>query len=175
MNCKVCYKNEPKYFFRCLISNKSSTDVFVCEECFQKISQGDEVLGMIGEDMIIKGIEEGQHLNPITQSEAELRCPICETSLNEIGKTGRFGCEKCYEVFSDLIAVADVQIDDREKKLKESIGDKAQVSVETGKVRVLENRMQQAIKMEDYEAAAKIRDLISKIKEEKPEDGKTFK
>lgn len=172
MNCKVCYKNEPKYFFRCLIANTPAKDIFVCEECFQKMSNGEEVLAMIGENIIIKGNEEGQHLNPITESAAELRCTACNTGLNEIGKTGRFGCEKCYEVFSDLIAVADVQIDEKEKKLKEALGDKAQESVESGKVKALENKMQQAIKMEDYESAAKIRDEITKLKEESPENGK---
>lgn len=174
MNCKMCSKNEPKHFFRCLITN-NVVDTFICEECFQKIAKGENALGMIGDEIIVEGTDEDQNLSRPIQNVAELKCPCCDTDLSEVGKTGRFGCEKCYEVFSDLIAVADVQIDEKEKKLKETLGDKAQESVESGKIAALENKMQDAIKIEDYETAAKLRDEISKLKRESSKDGKAVK
>ena len=170
MNCKICHKNEPKYFFRSLIANEA-VDTFICEECFRKATQGGEALGVIGEDIIVNN-EGTDNLRPTTQNVMELKCSHCETNLGEISKTGRFGCERCYDIFSDLIAIADAQIDTKEKSLKEDLGDKADESVEFGKIKALENKMQSAIKNEDYESAAKIRDEIKKLKEEVSENGK---
>ena len=159
-------------FFRCLIGSTTATDVFVCEECFKKMSNGEEVLGMIGDELIVKGVGDANSILNVVQSPLDLKCSGCGTSLNEVGKTGRFGCEKCYEVFSDLAAVADAQIDEKEKKLKEVLGDKAKESVKVGKEKVMEGRMRHAIKMEDYETAARVRDEIAKLKREKSDDAK---
>lgn len=175
MNCKMCSKKEPKYFFRNMISSEF-IDVFLCEECYEKVSGGQRVLGIMDDQIVVEGNGITKNSNSvITDLDNFLKCPNCLIDLSEISKTGRFGCENCYDFFSDMIAIAEAKIDEAVKRTKTSIKKEAEESVEEGEMKTLENKLQNAIKTESYELAAKIRDEIKKLKENKVEDGKIIK
>ncbi|HYG77269.1 MAG TPA: UvrB/UvrC motif-containing protein [Planctomycetota bacterium] len=95
----------------------------------------------------------------------EAACPVCTTTLTQFQSSGRFGCPECYNTFRD-----DVQ------GLVEKIHDAAQhvgkvprrVSSEISlqkDVRQLQLDLKRAIRKEDYEKAAAIRDQIKQIED----------
>jgi len=95
----------------------------------------------------------------------EAACPVCTTTLTQFQSSGRFGCPECYNTFRD-----DVQ------GLVEKIHDAAQhvgkvprrVSSEISlqkDMRQLQLDLKRAIRKEDYEKAAAIRDQIKQIED----------
>lgn len=100
-----------------------------------------------------------------TRRGKDLACPACGTTLSQFQSSGRFGCPECYVAFKD-----DVQ------NLVEKIHDSTQHS---GKVprrtssdvamqkdlRQLQVDLKKAIRNEEYEKAAALRDQIRKLDE----------
>ena len=93
-----------------------------------------------------------------------LRCPQCGFTQENFKKTGRLGCSKCYEVFSESL----------DKILKSMhkgafhIGKTApilenQKKLLTQQIIDLKNHLNQAIQNEEYETAAHIRDKIKNL------------
>ena len=173
MNCKLCFKEEPTHLFRCIIGN-TSTDLFLCSECIKKVAGNSEPLGLIGEEIISEDNALGLN-EDVVRNMIGMQCSNCGTSLEEVGGLGKFGCESCYELFSDLIATADMKIDEKEKKLREKVGGNFEKTIECGKIEVMKRQMDRAIKMEKYEDAAKIRDEIQQIEKDEKKDGKRDK
>ncbi len=170
MNCKLCFKEEPIHLFRCIIGS-SSTDMFLCTECMQKVVGNSEPLALIGEELI----SEDEALSLSEQDIhgiMEMQCSNCGTSLEDIESTGKFGCEVCYDLYSDLISTADMKIDEKEKRLKQKVGSNFDKNVGHSKIDIMKRQMEQAIKMEKYEDAAKIRDEIQKMEKDDKKDGK---
>ena len=170
MNCKLCHREEPTRLFRCLIGN-STHDLFLCNDCLAKVAGTSEPLALIGEELISE--ENFLSLNEEdVRNLMGMRCSNCGTALEEVGSSGKFGCENCYELFSDLIATADMKIEEKEKKFKEKVENNFEKTVECGKLEVMKRQMERAIKMEKYEDAAKIRDEIQKMEKDDKKDGK---
>src|SRR6185295_6973580 len=95
----------------------------------------------------------------------EPSCPGCGTTLSQFQSSGRFGCPECYSAFKD-----DVQ------NLVEKIHDSTQHSGKVPKrtssdvsiqkdLRQLQMELKKAIKQEEYEKAAELRDKILKLEE----------
>jgi protein arginine kinase activator len=119
-----------------------------------------------------------------TQSAPQIICPTCGTSYEEFIKNSRFGCADCYSVFDLLIRdnIKQLQGSDTHKGKKpkkfrkmeapagrehaaepESI--RPEQSSPEEQISLLNARLQDALRREDYETAAVCRDEIRKIRE----------
>ena len=167
MNCKICHKENPDHLMRSLIGT-SVTDFFICSSCVHKISGSHSPIALIGDEIVVEDFNIPQIEDEKINKMLKIHCPACDTSLEEIGVTGRLGCEQCYVVYSDILASADASLEEKEKKLREAIGAKYNKNEVPGnnKIQSLTDRLTRAIKLEDYETASKIRDEINKLKEE---------
>lgn len=174
MNCHICNKENPENLMRCILG-KSSNDLYICDTCVDKFAGGGEILALIGKDIVTEGEELAGAKQEAIKKALQLKCSNCEASLEEIGMSGLFGCEQCYITFSDLIAMADAKIEDKNNKLKDLVGCKYEENEkedlpiqnpieEISELDKLKIKLDQAIKMENYEEAAKIRDEIEKVK-----------
>jgi len=88
-------------------------------------------------------------------------CPFCGMTIQELSKTARVGCAKCYEVFANQLAPYIRQIHGQ----AEYVGDLPHeyVSPVTDRLRKLQHDMHRAIKQEDFEEAARLRDEIKSM------------
>ncbi len=100
-------------------------------------------------------------LNAAGQEEEEQEdespaCPRCGRTFGEFRRIGRFGCAEDYDAFADRLVrlVETVQGADRHVGKHPRRGSEAK---ELGK---LERRLQSAVGAENYEEAARLRDLI---------------
>ncbi len=171
--CKICGV-EGKFLFRSAIG-KTAQDMFLCDKCYVKHYGPSEPVGIIGDEIVFKSNDDSAFDKEELEKFVTIKCKNCGTSLEDISNTGKFGCEICYDTYSDIIAVADTQIDNDMNKKSESPKEQkteqkevleCSETVEDGKLQVLEGRMQQAIKMEKYEEAAELRDRINKMKDQ---------
>jgi len=97
------------------------------------------------------------------------RCGMCGASLQEIAKTGRVGCAQCYETFYS-------QLEPTLQRIHGSL-EHAGKTPEDGNPQLRQRRereqnlaqlreqIAQAVKSEEYEEAARLRDEIRRIEE----------
>jgi protein arginine kinase activator len=84
-------------------------------------------------------------------SDDDLACPHCGWTLRDLRQTNRFGCPRDYEVFGEVV-----------EDLLERLQGQAQhcdLSEESALDR-LAGEMREAVRREDYEAAARMRDQL---------------
>lgn len=98
-------------------------------------------------------------------------CPNCGCTLQEINQKGKVGCSNCYVHYKDVLEpllnklhgstkhVGKRPSEEKEPKVKKKIR-KPKINVKE-----LEEKLKEAIKKEDYEEAAKLRDEIKKLQE----------
>ena len=110
----------------------------------------------------------------------------CKTTYEEFVKDSRFGCPDCYSVFDPLISDNIRHLQGSEKHVgKRPAGFRSVAADMSGaassdddpvdipelskeeKIRLLETRLKDAVRREEYEEAAKLRDEIRALKEEK--------
>lgn len=99
-----------------------------------------------------------------------LTCPQCQLSFREFTKGGRLGCSHCYEAFRRQLAPILKQIhagDQHEGKVPKRLWGKKGIQRE---IEGLKIKLQQAVEIENFEEAAKLRDDIKAL-QKKAEKG----
>ena len=107
-------------------------------------------------------------------------CNNCHTTLESVQVGGKLGCSECYAVFSDAI-ISEMQSAEKGQGFKPvfskrggatHVGKNPQKSVDVGmssRIASLNEALNEALKKENYEQAAWIRDQIKQLME-KPQD-----
>ena len=103
------------------------------------------------------------HMQP---TEKEQRCPLCSSSISDIRKSGKLGCAQCFDFFRPTMEMTLRQIHPNSVhtgKLPSKAGRelKAKRHLDT-----LKKQLQDAVKNEDYESAAKIHKEIKAIEQD---------
>ncbi len=155
LKCDLCSK--PATVHLTQIVNSKIHKVDLCEACAQAKGVTDPS-GFSLADLLLKA-----SLNP--EPTGDFKCTACGFTAQDFKKTGRFGCPTCYEQFTGMI---EPMLETMHKG-----------SAHTGKVpmRALERRslyerltqleteLDQAIKSERYEDAARFRDEITQVRQ----------
>ena len=100
--------------------------------------------------------------NKIPQPKEDVKtCPGCGYTVYDITKTGRLGCGACYEHFKyEMLPIIEAY---HKASKHQGKGPKSVPLVEKPTLDLLEKELKDAIKKENYEEAAKLRDLIKKL------------
>jgi protein arginine kinase activator len=93
-----------------------------------------------------------------------LRCEHCGFTQNDFKKHGRFGCPHCYETFNSMV---EPMLDNMHKGTNHT-GKVPQKALDRkslyDRLTQLEGNLEDAIKSERYEDAARFRDEINQVK-----------
>ena len=159
--CQTCKQNPATIHFT-EIRNEEKRELHVCESCAQ--SQGiaaGPVMASLPTMLahLVKGVKPG------TTTPAA-RCPSCGISLAEFREKGRLGCPNDYEFFEEHLTPLLEKI----HGATEHRGRLPQGSLDAAGKRNdlllrLRRDLQQAVKGEQYETAARLRDEIRKVEE----------
>lgn len=156
MLCDMCKKRDSIIRIQ-EIRLTGTVEMNLCEECARKKN-----ITFDSKSKFPFNIENLVQVFHATQT----KCPVCGCSLDTLKKEKKLGCPECYSVFKD--------------EIKEILNEHDCDSVYTGSMpRSLESfrsvltdriaikkKMDEAIKTEDYESAAKYRDFLKVL--EKP-------
>lgn len=94
-----------------------------------------------------------------------VRCPYCKTTFADFRSAGRLGCPHDYQVFRADLEPLLKSIHDRVKHSgKTPKRMPADIQVQTKRMQLRQD-LQQAVAVEDYERAARIRDQIESLGE----------
>lgn len=116
-----------------------------------------------------KGILESEAYNlteerEITSSPARgVVCPDCGFSEGDFEKQGRLGCPRCYEAFNHLIPNILKNVHPGEFHVGKSPVLNISEAMKKNRLRYLESALDRAIRKEQFEEAASMRDQIREL------------
>ena len=156
LKCDLCSKAATVHLTQ--IVNNKVHKVDLCEECAQAKGVTDPN-GFSLADLLLKA-----SLNPETATSG-LRCEHCGFTQADFKKHGRFGCPHCYETFKTMV---EPMLDNMHKGTSHS-GKVPQKALDRkslyDRLTQLEVNLDEAIKSERYEDAARYRDEIHQVKQ----------
>ncbi len=164
MLCQICKEREATIHFTNVVGSKVEK-IHLCSHCAEEkgfdylkksnFAMGDLLAGLL--DTSAK---------PSGKKVKAGGCPNCGTSYSSFKKVGRMGCSRCYEYFEKQLMplLRSVHADTRHLgKVPTRYSKK--VSAER-KVLKLQEELDRAVELENYEKAAELRDEIKKLKQQ---------
>lgn len=190
MLCEHCRMREATVKYVEVINGVKS-EHNLCAQCASRLDIGQYSAIFEGEFPLRKLLSGLLGVEDTEETEgryAGVVCPSCGTTYEEFVKNSRFGCPDCYSVFDPLISEnikhlqgSERHVGKRPKKPAcpdgavrdgDSSGDSGTCRVSSDEqIRILQARLREAVRREEYEEAAALRDQIHKIKEETEQDG----
>jgi protein arginine kinase activator len=155
MLCQVC-ENKPATIHITEIADGKKKVLNLCDDC-------------AGEKDLTHG--SGAIPNLLAQlvgerkAASDLRCPECGISFEEFRAKGRLGCPKDYEVFEAELAPLLEKIHGAKKHVGRLPGGQPADAGREERLRKLRRELQKAVKAEQFEEAARIRDEIKSAEE----------
>lgn len=166
--CHICSANATVHLTQIL--NNQVHKIDLCEACAHK-------KGVLNDEGFSLSDLIGKTLDPSLSNDASdklLKCSSCGLTVSQLKKTGRLGCAQCYEALALVIqsVIKNLHKDNRHhgKVPSQAKAHKPLLSTPSASPKVehnllqLQDKIQQAIKEERYEDAARYRDEIAKIK-----------
>ena len=157
MLCEECKQKEASYTISVMVGGEVTTR-HLCGDCMAKMNM-DIASGNI--KSLLSTI-----LSAITgdtapgSAEKDVICPRCGMTLSEFTRTGHLGCPKCYEAFREQLQPMLLQIHGRVQHAGRQPLSTAEEQRKRSATELLQRQMEQAVALEDFETAAKLRDQI---------------
>lgn len=158
MKCNICKKKEATIHLTKIVEGEVH-NLNLCEDCAKK-------QGLGGEDSDITEFLFSLEV-PKTKKEPEaieIKCEACGFSQSQLKKIGRLGCPECYTTFGEVLE----GIIKSMHKGTRHVGKvpRAQQSGKTmaEKIKRLQEELDKAVAVEDFERAAVLRDEIKRIR-----------
>lgn len=105
-------------------------------------------------------------MQPVTYQEAQ-KCPICGHTWSDFKRTGRFGCGECYKTFRAPAASTLKQIHSTTAHTGKIPSKSGNELKKKRQYEALKAQLQEAVKNEDYETAAKLHKQLRAMENEK--------
>ncbi|MEI6862851.1 MAG: UvrB/UvrC motif-containing protein [Candidatus Omnitrophota bacterium] len=156
MLCEVCKKKEATVHLTEIINDKVAK-LNLCEGCAK--DKGTEMEEHFGLNDLLAGLAD---LGTTTEPELlqTVKCPSCGFTYQDFKKVGRFGCGDCYEAFKKQLGPLLKRIHGADRhtgKIPLMVGKTVK---DTRNLQDLKAKMENAIQTEDFEEAARLRDVI---------------
>ena len=157
MQCDLCHKNTATVHLTEIINDKVA-ELHICQDCAQAKAQ--ELKQQLSVPELLGGLIDIDGLRP---KETALRCPTCKITYSDFKKTGRLGCEQCYVTFKANLLPLLRKVHGSLNHQGKVPGSARKVVSTVSRLKELKERLERAIKMEEYEEAARLRDEVRKV------------
>ena len=191
MLCENCGKREANVMYTQII-NGEKKEMHLCDECSEKLGIGnmDFKMPISFSSFLGDFIDEFENdtLLPELDPIKKLVCDSCGMTFEDFMNTGKFGCSNCYDIFESKIdpILKNIHGSNRHvgrlgkvnpkvnlKEQEESVdnieantNESEEKEEEVSELDKLKQDLQKAIKEENYEEAARLRDQIKNIEGE---------
>jgi protein arginine kinase activator len=165
MKCDVCGENDATVHLTQMV-NGAVKKLHLCEECAEQ--SGINVSGPLSLTDVLFGMGAQQESDSGGQDKA---CKRCAMTKADFKKTSRLGCPECYEAFADELAPLLAAM----HKGTQHVGKTPSVEIVdaqlSSEIEAMQEKLKEAVVAEQYEEAARLRDLIRQ--EKKKSRGRT--
>lgn len=163
MLCNICGKNEATVHLTEIVNDKM-TKLHLCEACAKE--KGAEMEEHFGMSDLLAGLADlGANIEPGVID--DVKCPVCGFTYQDFKKVGRLGCGDCYEAFKK-------QLDPLLKRIHGANRHVGKVPLMMGKnvkekrtLQEMKMQLEKAIMAEEFEEAARLRDMIRDMENRK--------
>ena len=162
MMCQDCNERPAAIVFTQIINNEK-TVLRLCKECAEKrglqppFSTSEFPIG----DFLAGMADEG---SPAESEEIKkLNCNRCGLTYADFKKTGRLGCSNCYDIFDKGLKALLRKIHGSNQHLGKIPALEEEHYALKKDIRKLRDEMKKAIKIEEFEKAAALRDRINEM------------
>jgi protein arginine kinase activator len=163
MQCSIC-KEKPATVHLTQIVGDKMQKLDLCEDCAKAKGINDPTsFGLADLDLML-GLGASQEIEQAAGG-AELKCPRCGFTQADFKKSGRLGCPECYQAFAEGLSglLKSMHKGTRHTgKAPEALRQSRDLS---DRLKTLQTKLAKAIKDEDFEQAAILRDEIKQMSE----------
>lgn len=155
----MCQKEEATIFYKEMINNKHA-EMHLCDKCAYE--QGVKKLQIPPAITNLLSVLAELGAETLSKEIVEEKCPGCGLTYSDFRERGKLGCGQCYQSFSEPLSNILRKIHGNIRHIGKSPC-KVPVSKDIGKtqkIELLRQALNEAIKKEEYEEAAKLRDQI---------------
>ncbi|NLD47625.1 MAG: hypothetical protein GX660_10565 [Clostridiaceae bacterium] len=161
MLCQKCGKRVANIQFTQIINNNKHT-IYLCEGCAKE--EGKFNFGSpLNINDFFSGLMGISQKSTVSPQQTELICSECKMSYQDFQKTGKLGCSNCYTVYGEKLTPLLARLQGNLQyhgKIPGKLYSAVKLSREIQK---LKDMLDKAIKKEEYEEAAKLRDQIRSL------------
>jgi protein arginine kinase activator len=175
MLCDICKKNEATVHLTEVV-NDDVSELHICEQCARE--KGTSMQQHFGIAELLSGLADLPADMVSRKSHIGIKCPGCGMSYDNFKKMGKFGCAKCYDAFRRALYPLFKKIHGTSRHIgktpdkstlvksgRSAKPDKAYAAKD--KLKDLKAKLLDAIKREEFEQAAVLRDKIKAIETKK--------
>jgi len=166
MLCSICKEKTATVHLTQIVGDKMQK-LDLCEDCAKAKGINDPTsFGLADLDLML-GLGASQQIEQAAGG-VEVKCPRCGFTQADFKKSGRLGCPECYQTFAEGLGglLKTMHKGTRHAgKAPEALRQSRDLS---DRLRTLETKLAKAIKDEDFEQAAILRDEIKQMGERPP-------
>jgi len=161
MVCQFCKSKEATVHVTEIADNKVKK-VDACAVCAKEKNYNDPAAFAIADHLL--GLGAAQKMEEASEAVGALSCDQCGYTQADFKKSGRLGCARCYDIFSEgLDSVLKTMHKDIRHRGKVPVSVKRAASG-VQRLQRLNRDLQKAVAQEDFETAARLRDEIKAFK-----------
>lgn len=162
MLCQNCQKRTANVHITQVINNKKA-EIYLCERCANEKGQfgfGPAVnISDFLSGFIVSGNDDSQlDIEPRSGS-----CHICGMSFDDFRKTGKMGCNGCYQSYGERLKPILKRLHGNTEHTGKAPAKISNVLTVSKEIDKLKDMLGKAIQSEEYEKAAEIRDRIKEM------------
>ncbi|MBI4354017.1 MAG: UvrB/UvrC motif-containing protein [Candidatus Omnitrophica bacterium] len=161
MICDACKQQQATVHLTEIV-NDQMTELHLCESCAnQKGAQAESHFGLAD---LLAGLADVGKTAEVEEEVSAKSCPGCGMTYNDFRKVGRLGCDECYMTFKRNVVSLLKRIHGSTHHMGKApttrLAKPAQTKAELADMK---RRLEQAIEMEEFEEAARLRDHIREL------------
>lgn len=165
MKCQKCGANNANTHIKTIV-NGEFKEYDLCSECAKQMGYTNVFGDIENEFSNFLGSFFGNVLPARTQA---TRCEFCGSSYSDIAKSGHVGCANCYNIFGEQLLPSIRRIHGNTAHCGKNSGkadkqsDKPKKETKEQKIEKLKSELDKAIKEQNFEHAAELRDKIKEM------------
>jgi len=161
MLCTIC-KEKPATVHLTQIVGDKMQKLDLCEDCAKTKGINDPTsFGLADLDLVL-GLGASQQLEQAAGG-VELKCPRCGFTQADFKKSGRLGCPECYRTFAEGLASLLKTMHKGTRHTGKAPEALRATRENASLLKTLQTKLARAIKDENYEQAALVRDEIKQL------------
>jgi len=163
MFCQACKKNEATIHLT-EISDGNRLEMHLCQDC--AVEQGITAKSQMSLNELLSSLLAAAPSDEEIrgQSGADMVCPNCGETLDQFRKDALLGCPNDYQVFEKVLAPLIQKAHEGATAHKGKVPARAPAdTVKQNRMLALKHELAEAVKAEDYETAAALRDKINQL------------
>jgi protein arginine kinase activator len=150
------------------IIDEQMTELHLCEECAKTKSMDMEQQFGLGD--LLGGLSDLGKTQVEGREIVKLKCSNCGISYEDFRKIGRLGCGECYNSFRKYLMTLLKRIHGSNKHYGKMPLVLTKLPEEKSEIAELKASLDKAIKDEEFEEAARIRDMLKELEKKQPKD-----